>query len=69
MTGHRLTQTRALLIQAGLRESRHASYYFGARIALAFQGLVCVIVFSGVDSVPLLVCVPALGFSVPRFLT
>ncbi|MGB7823792.1 MAG: type II secretion system F family protein, partial [Candidatus Sulfotelmatobacter sp.] len=62
-----VSRTRAWLIQAGLRESRHVSYYFGARIALAFLGLVGVIVFSGVDSVPLLVCVPALGFFIPRF--
>jgi len=62
-----VSRTRAWLIQAGLRESRHVSYYFGSRIALAFLGLVGVIVFSGVDSVPLLVCVPALGFFIPRF--
>ena len=45
-----VSRTRAWLIQAGLRESRHVSYYFGSRIALAFLGLVGVIVFSGVDS-------------------
>jgi tight adherence protein C len=62
-----VTRTRAWLIQAGLRESRHVSYYFGARIMLALLGLAGVIAFSGVDSVPLLVCVPALGFFIPRF--
>ena len=63
-----VSRTRAWLIQAGLRESRHVSYYFGARIALAFLGLLGVVAFSGVDSVPLLVCIPALGFFIPRFI-
>ena len=31
-----VSRTRAWLIQAGLRESRHVSYYFGARLVLAF---------------------------------
>src|SRR5208283_1176583 len=62
-----VSRTRAWLIQAGLRESRHVSYYFGSRIMLAILGLAGVIVFSGVDSVPLLVCIPALGFFIPRF--
>src|ERR1700674_843235 len=62
-----VSRTRAWLIQAGLRESRHVSYYFGARMMLAVLGLAGVVVFSGVDSVPLLVCVPAFGFFIPRF--
>ncbi|MGC2059738.1 MAG: type II secretion system F family protein, partial [Candidatus Sulfotelmatobacter sp.] len=63
-----VSRTRAWLIQAGLRESRHVSFYFGARMMLAFVGLAGVILFSGVNSVPLLVCVPAFGFFVPRFI-
>ncbi len=63
-----VSRTRAWLIQAGLRESRHVTYYFGARLALAFVGLVGVIAFSGFNSLPLLVCVPALGFFIPRFI-
>jgi tight adherence protein C len=63
-----VSRTRAWLIQAGLRESRHVSFYFGARIMLTILGLGGVIVFSGVTSVPLLVCVPAFGFFVPRFI-
>jgi tight adherence protein C len=63
-----VSRTRGWLIQAGLRESRHASYYFGARIMLAILGLTGVILFSGVSSVPLLVCVTAFGFFVPRFI-
>jgi tight adherence protein C len=62
-----VSRTRGWLIQAGLREPRHVSYYYGSRIMLAFLGLAGVVVFSGVDSMPLLVCVPALGFFVPRF--
>src|SRR6202166_535498 len=34
-----VSRTRAWLIQAGLRESQHVSYYFGSRIMLAFLGL------------------------------
>src|SRR5580704_16866952 len=49
-----VSRTRAWLIQAGLREPRHASYYFGARMVLAFLGLAGVVVFSGFDSLPLL---------------
>ncbi len=35
-----VSRTRAWLIQAGLRESRHVSYYFGARLLLGFLGFV-----------------------------
>lgn len=63
-----VSRTRVWLIQAGLRESRHASYYLGSRLVLAFLGLGGVIAFSGVSSMPLLVCVPALGFFIPRFI-
>ena len=63
-----VSRTRAWLIQAGLRESRHVTYYFGARLALAFVGFVGVIAFSGFNSLPLLVCVPAVGFFIPRFI-
>jgi tight adherence protein C len=62
-----VSRTRAWLIQAGLRESRHASYYFGARLALATIGLLVVVLISGFNNMPLLVCVPAFGFFLPRF--
>jgi tight adherence protein C len=62
-----VSRTRAWLIQAGLREPRHVSYYFGARLLLGFLGLAGVLLFAGVDNMPLLVCVPALGFFIPRF--
>src|SRR5271170_3566060 len=61
-----VSRTRAWLIQAGLREPRHASYYFGSRLVLAFLGLAGVVAFSGFNSLSLLVCVPALGFFIPR---
>jgi tight adherence protein C len=62
-----VTRTRAWLIQAGLRESRHASYHFGSRLLLAALGLGAVVALSGFESLSLLVCVPALGFFIPRF--
>jgi tight adherence protein C len=63
-----VSRTRKWLIQAGRRDPRHVSYYFGSRIFLAFLGLAGVIAFSGLDSVALLVCVPAFGFFIPRFI-
>ena len=62
-----VSRTRGWLVQAGLRASRHVTSYFGARIMLAFLGLGGVLLFSGVGSMPLLVCVPAFGFFIPRF--
>jgi len=62
-----VSRTRAWLIQAGLREPRHVSYYLGTRLVLAFLGLAGVVVFSGFSSLPLLVCIPAFGFFLPRF--
>jgi tight adherence protein C len=62
-----VSRTRAWLIQAGLREPRHVSYYFGARLLLAFLGMAGVVLFSGFHSVALLVCIPAFGFFLPRF--
>src|SRR5580698_9395569 len=62
-----VSRTRAWLIQAGLREPRHVSYYFGARLLLAFLGMAGVVAFSGFHSVALLVCIPAFGFFLPRF--
>ena len=62
-----VSRTRAWLIQAGLRESRHVSYYFGARLALAAVGFLVVVALSGFNNMPLMVCVPAFGFFLPRF--
>src|ERR1700730_16468299 len=62
-----VSRTRAWLIQAGLREPRYASYYLGSRLVLGAIGVAGVVAFSGFTSMPLLVCVPALGFFIPRF--
>src|SRR5208283_5351999 len=45
-----VSRTRAWLIQAGLREPRHVSYYLGTRLVFAVLGLVGVVVFSGFGS-------------------
>jgi tight adherence protein C len=63
-----VSRTRAWLIQAGLRESRHVSYYFGARLLLAAIGFACVALLAGFDNLPMVVCVTAFGFFLPRFL-
>ncbi len=62
-----VSRTRQWLIQAGLREPRHVTYYFGSRLLLAFLGLAGVIAVTGFNSLPLMVCVPAFGFFIPRF--
>src|SRR5258708_15370125 len=54
--------TRAWLIQAGYREARHVRFYFTARLLFAAFGFATVLLFSGVDSLLLLVGVPALRF-------
>lgn len=62
-----VSRTRGWLIQAGLREARHVSYYYGARLVLASVGFACVVLLTGFNNLPLLVCVPAFGFFLPRF--
>jgi tight adherence protein C len=62
-----VSQTRAWLIQAGYRDPRHVSFYFGSRALFAALGLGAVVLFTGFDSLPLLVGVPAFGFFIPRF--
>ena len=61
------TKSRAWLMQAGYRESRHETVYFGLRVFCAIVGLGLVFVTSGFDSPYLLIGVPALGFLLPRF--
>jgi len=62
-----VSQTRAWLIQAGYRDARHVSFYFGLRALFAGLGLATVVLFTGFDSLLLLAGVPALGFFIPRF--
>jgi len=62
-----VSRTRGWLIQAGYRDARHATYYFGSRVALAFLGLAGVVLFSGFSSLFMLAGVTGLGFFIPRF--
>jgi tight adherence protein C len=63
-----VSRTRSWLIQAGYRDARHVTAYFGIRTLLALAGLAIVVVSgTGIDSPMLLVGIPALGFFVPRF--
>ena len=62
-----VSRTRAWMIQAGLREQRHVSYYFGSRLLLAALGFAGVAVFAGFDNLFLLAGIPGLGFFIPRF--
>jgi tight adherence protein C len=56
-------------MQAGYRESRHETIYFGARVLSALVGLTLVLVLGiGIDSPYLLLGVPAFGFLLPRFI-
>jgi tight adherence protein C len=60
-------RTRAWLIQAGYRESRHLTVYQGIRVLFAAVGFVSVLAISGLKSPPLLIGVTGLGFFIPRF--
>ncbi len=63
-----VSQTRAWLIQAGYREARHASIYFGLRVLFAALGFGAVVLATGFSSPLLMLGVPAFGFFIPRFL-
>ncbi len=60
-------RTRAWLIQAGYRESRHLTVYQGIRVLFALLGFTTVLVTSRLESPMLLVGVTGLGFFIPRF--
>jgi tight adherence protein C len=63
------SKSRAWLMQAGYRESRHETIYFGARVLSALVGLALVLFPGiGIDSPYLLIGVPAFGFLLPRFI-
>jgi tight adherence protein C len=62
-----VSRTRAWLIQAGYRESRHLTVYVGSRLAAALLGMTVVVSISGFDSPLLMVGVGAFGFFLPRF--
>lgn len=60
-------KSRAWLMRAGYRESRHETIYFGLRVFGALLGLATVMLASGFESPYLLIGMPALGFLLPRF--
>ena len=62
-----VSRTRAWLISAGYRESRHVTMYFGSRVLLAAVGFAAVAVVSGFDNLFLIAGIPGLGFFIPRF--
>ncbi len=63
-----VSRTRAWLIQAGYRDPRHLTVYFGLRMLMALLGLAAVVVTgAGIGSPLLLVGIPAFGFFIPRF--
>ncbi len=63
-----VSRTRRWLIQAGLRDAMDVNYYFGARVLLGAAGFLTVLFFTGINNLPLLIGVGALGFIVPRFI-
>jgi tight adherence protein C len=63
-----VSQTRALLIQAGYRSPQHVTIYRGLRVLFAAMGFLTVFLASGFDSPLLLAGLPAFGFFIPRFL-
>jgi len=62
-----VTRTRGWLIQAGYRDPKHVTIYFGVRVLLALVALAGVILTGSASSPMLLVGIPALGFFIPRF--
>jgi tight adherence protein C len=63
-----VSETRAWLMQAGYREARQLTIYFGLRGFLAVAALLVVIVTGwGHGNPTLFVALPALGYILPRF--
>ncbi|MGE0407112.1 MAG: type II secretion system F family protein, partial [Candidatus Korobacteraceae bacterium] len=61
-----LSNTRALLLNAGLREPRHMTYYIAARIAFAGLTLLAIVLTGLVFRQPVLLAAVAIAYSVPR---
>lgn len=68
MSPDEVGRTRAWLIEAGYRESRHVTMYLGARVLLGALGLGLVLLLGGTSNMMLLIGIPALGFFIPRFI-
>lgn len=63
-----VSRTRKWLIQAGYREAIHVNYYFGARVVGAALGALAVVLFQGLNNIPLTIGIAGLGFFLPRFI-
>jgi tight adherence protein C len=63
-----VSRTRRWLIQAGYRDAIDVNYYFGARILMAGAGFLSVLLFTGLNNIPLLAGITGLGFFLPRFI-
>jgi tight adherence protein C len=63
-----VSETRTWLIQAGYRNASHITIYRGLRVLFAALGFLSVFLFTGFDSLLLLLGVTAFGFFIPRFL-
>jgi len=63
-----VSRTRKWLIQAGFRDALDVNYYFGSRILMAGVGFGLVMLFAGVENLPLVIGITALGFMLPRFI-
>jgi tight adherence protein C len=64
-----VSSTRALLMQAGYREQRHLTLYFGIRALLAFGALVFSVVTGiGISSPWMMVAMTLGGYMLPRFI-
>jgi len=63
-----VSRTRQWLIQAGLRDARHVTYYTAARVTGGALGFLIAFAISGFNSPPLVVGLTAFGFILPRFL-
>jgi len=63
-----ISRTRLWLIQAGLRDARHVTYYQGSRVFFAVLGFMVAVAISGFNSPMLVVGLTALGLIVPRFI-
>jgi tight adherence protein C len=64
-----VSKTRVWLMQAGYRESRHVSVYFGLRMLGVLLGFGVVIISGiGFNSPLLFIGIPAAGFLLPRFM-
>jgi tight adherence protein C len=64
-----VSRTRVMLMQAGYREQRHMTLYFGTRVLGGVLGLATVLALGmGLSQPWFLVGIPGVGFLLPRFM-